>query len=1514
MTRKTSALLLFLAACASEPRWTPFNDPSNVHHPERAREIDVLHYAIRIQLDPSVAETEGSVSIRLRALRSLDSFALDAEDMTITKASVPFAHEGRTLTIRKPLKAGEETEISLSFRGKPTRGLFFVAEPAMIWSQGETEYNHFWFPCWDDPGDRATSEMIVTAPSKYATVSNGRLVSRDEKDGWATSHWRQEVDHPVYLVSLVVAELDSYVDRASAEYHVAKGKYTEADVRRCLGMTPDIIEFFSKKIGTPYPYPKYAQTLVWDFIWGGMENISATTLHQWAVFPERVKEEASSEGLVAHELAHQWFGDLLTCRSWAHIWLNEGFATYFAWLWTEHKYGADRFATDRQGGANGYFAEDQRYRRPIVCSVYTDAMDLFDSHSYPKGAWVLHMLRDLLGDEKWWKGIAHYVAKRARTVVTTEDFRDAMEEATGEELDWFFDQWLYGMGYPEFEIASSRANGKITLTVTQKTKFRVPVSIRVGDAVHRVWIDDPRETFTFDDAPLVVFDCTGSLLKKVTWKREPADWLEQLRAPEGIARVWACEQVTDADALLEAARKDPFIEVRIAAVRALKERSAVLLAEKPPVRVRRAIIESLQDQKLLHDLMWGDETPGNQSAAAIRLADFDDLLAFWELHKEDPYLAPGTLEGLAKDPRAGPILRESVQYGKHPWVRRTAVRMLAKRKDVDALLPLIEDRSFPVRSNVIEQLGDLGDPRAIPLLEARFARENDERLKKSISTSIRKIREKPAETSADETWTPFDDEANRHHPERTPVDVLHYRIELKVDLDAESIEGNVQITFVGGAVEFDAEDMTITSVTLDGKPLAYQHENGKVRFSTPSGKQTVTIAYAGKPEAGLHFVEKPKMAWSDGQPSDNHRWFPCYDDPNDRATSETIITALPEYQVVANGSFVSRTEKDGWATTHWKMDQEHASYLASFAVCDYAVYKDRNACEYWVPKGIYEEEDVRRDLGMAPDALAWFAKVLDVPYPYSKYAQILVWGSGGGMENVTATTLYEWAVVPKRVSAEISDEALIVHELAHQWFGDLVTCRTWAHLWLNEGFATYAEWLWAEHKYGAAEMQVQMQGWASGFGLGSYLGEEESHVRPIACDVYTAADDLFDSHTYDRGGWILHMLRKVLGDALWWNGVSHYLKKHANGLVTTADFQRAMEEATGEKLGWFFDQWVYGMGHPDFEVSHRYENGRLILTVEQRQAPRRVKAGPLESHVPAVFRVPVEIDIDGTVHRVWIDERVERFEFRVPAPKYVAFDCTGSILKTLTWRKSKEELIAQLKLDPNAAGRHWAAGQLEDAAALAATIDDPCIEVTREAARSLARMEAVAVLEGLLAHRHPLVRRTVIEELGAGSAETLRKTLATDPSIRNRAMAARSLAKIGKPAFDEIAEFLSRNAHDRYAAPDALRALATADEERSIARAVPLLSSATDPWLRRAALDVVAGRLNNVWDDGLYERVLALVDDPAPDFRNAVIDHLASIGEDRALAKLEELLPKERKSWIRKTIQSSIVRIRRRKP
>jgi aminopeptidase N len=832
--RAAIALLAALLAGCSEPapsvplppppevlaNWTPFNAPDNRHHPEREPTIDVEKYTLRIRIWDTEPRTQGRMEIALKPLSDTKEVALDAADMTVTAVSqggklLNYTHAKETLTVAlgREAKAGESLTLAVDFDGRPTRGLFWVRpdegypdKPAMIWSQGETEYNHFWFPCYDYPNDRAKSETFFTVPAKYTVVSNGALVGvKDEPDGWRTHHWRMDKDHVSYLVSVVVGELEKHEEKlgdVDVRYFVPRGKFAREDVLRTFAETPAMIRFFSDVTGTPYPYPQYAQTVIWDFIWGGMENISATTLHQGTVRTKRAELDGTSEGLIAHELAHQWFGDMVTCRSWAHAWLNEGFATYFEALWQEHRRGREAFSDDMDGGAAGYFGEDaDSYRRPVVCDVYTSPDDMFDAHLYPRGAWVLHMLRRLLGDETWWKGIRTYLKKRAWTVSSTDDFRAAMEEAAGQDLQWFFDQWLLRTGYPEFRVAHEwdRASSRVKLVVEQVQKadervcgpirtgtpaaFRVRANILVAtqgvETLHQVWIDQRRHDFAFTAAGeplLVAFDPADDILKKLQHPKTALQLAYQLRFDsEPSGRRWAARQLGGLGAdgvaasadLQRAVLNDPSTGVRIAAAEALAKmkhadaREALIgCLRVRDAQTRRAVIAALGEwpgdatvRSALHDALENDESWACQSAAAIAFSKTGGvapalLRGLYEERRANPHVAPALLEGLfsSKEPRAvGEIIKASA-YGAHPWLRRRAIellgRLLKDGKNEDAfatVVVLLEDESYHVRASAIAAAKESGDARAVPALRRRVALEFDARLKADAAAANRKI-------------------------------------------------------------------------------------------------------------------------------------------------------------------------------------------------------------------------------------------------------------------------------------------------------------------------------------------------------------------------------------------------------------------------------------------------------------------------------------------------------------------------------------------------------------------------------------------------------------------------------------------------------------------------------------------------------------------------------------------------------------------------------------------------------
>ena len=337
--------------------------------------------------------------------------------------------------------------------------------------------------------------MIATVPAGMTAISNGRLLRRTENRarGTATFHWKQAIPHVSYLVTLVAGEYEAIRYRwKKVPLTVWAPRGRKADAARACDKTPKMMEFFSSFTGAPYPYEKYDQVFVQDFIFGGMENTTATTLTDTALLDRRSFLDASMDSLVAHELAHQWFGDLLTCRDWSQAWLNEGFATYFDALFREHDLGRDEYLQNVLSLRDNYFQEDGRnYRRSIVTTRYRDPVELFDRHLYEKGALVLHMLRGVLGDDDFRRSLRHYVARHREGSVETVDLRRAVEEVTGRNLEPFFDQWVHRAGHPEIKATFSWDEKRRTATVSVKQAqsavddtplvFRMPLAV----AVHR---------------------------------------------------------------------------------------------------------------------------------------------------------------------------------------------------------------------------------------------------------------------------------------------------------------------------------------------------------------------------------------------------------------------------------------------------------------------------------------------------------------------------------------------------------------------------------------------------------------------------------------------------------------------------------------------------------------------------------------------------------------------------------------------------------------------------------------------------------------------------------------------------------------------------------------------------------------------------------------------------------------------------------------------------------------------
>ncbi len=614
----------------------------------RSHDYDLVHQRIEVRnFDWDSTSLDGRVTTTLVALRpGLDSVILDAGKQLVVSRVVDArgralrsAPHGDALVVypARPLAFHDTVRFTIDYHARIDngRGLTFIEpegrehRPQQIWSQGEDDNNHYWFPTYDFPNDKMTWELVATVPRQYAVVSNGRLVAdRRNPDGTHTVTWRQDPRSATYLVSLIVAPLVRLADTwrgIPVEYYVYRADSSRA--HRLFGVTPDMMEVYSRLTGVRYPWAKYAQTTVADFF-GGMENVSATTLIDWLPDERAYLDRPWYQWiLIPHELAHQWFGDYVTLENWANMWLNEGFAEFMPGQYWRVKLGprvADDYYLDEY---HQYVEIDRRRRMPLAA--------LGSNNVYPKGALVLRMLERYLGPERFWASLHLYLTRHALGNATSDDLRQAVLDATGENLDWFWSQWVYDAGHPRFVVTAAydTAARKLTLTVKQTQQdsakgdstdlafetppvFRMPVTLRVGtaggDVVRRADLAAREQTIEIPGLTatptMVVFDDGNTILKELAFD-QPTPWLatQLKRDPDLWNRQWAIEQLAQrpADAaavaaLAEAAIGADYFRTRAAAVEALGELPAASAAaplaaalRDTSAQVRRAAIAAL---------------------------------------------------------------------------------------------------------------------------------------------------------------------------------------------------------------------------------------------------------------------------------------------------------------------------------------------------------------------------------------------------------------------------------------------------------------------------------------------------------------------------------------------------------------------------------------------------------------------------------------------------------------------------------------------------------------------------------------------------------------------------------------------------------------------------------------------------------------------------------------------------------------------------------------------------------
>ncbi|HEY6409460.1 MAG TPA: M1 family metallopeptidase, partial [Ktedonobacteraceae bacterium] len=675
------------------------------------------------------------------------------------------------------------------------------------------------------------------------------------------------------------------------------------------------------------------------------------------------------------------------------------------------------------------------------------------------------------------------------------------------------------------------------------------------------------------------------------------------------------------------------------------------------------------------------------------------------------------------------------------------------------------------------------------------------------------------------------DDHAQYAPDR-PADVKHVKLVITLDFEQETVSGTVSTSFSAlyeevKTVSFDAIELQVEHVMLDGgKELAFSNDGKKLTVTLDRpyrhGEEfTVAVEYHAKPRTGLHFIKpaledptRPVQAWTFGQPRYHSYWFPCHDAPNDRATTEMIVTVPAHFQTVANGNLISVTEHGASRTHHWRHDIPHAAYLISLVVSDFAVVEDSyngKPVNYYVRPDL--KDDARYYMGKTPEMMRFFSEYTGVEYPYDKYAQTVVEMYTGAMEHTTATTHSFMLMMDERAALDFDLVPVVAHELAHQWFGDLVTCRDWPNGWLNEGFATYFEELWSGHDLGVDYFKQSMLDLKNG-----YLSEDGHYRRPIVYHVYhNDGFELFDGHMYNKGAWVLHILRHQLGDETFRRAVKAYLERYREREVITADLERTFEEVSGRSLAQFFQQWVYQGGYPAFEVAFSWDGEHSTAKVKIKQTQLVDDLTPcFVTAVDLAFTVPNSDEAAKDEHttetrtiamRVMAGEdgQVEQ-SFYIPLerePLMVRFDPEGWLLKTLKFERSMKMMRYQLAHDGDVLGRIEAAealgedGSAESIEALkTALFNDTFWGVRAAAAEALGvigteRTQAMLLegLQELAAPEFSRVRTAIAQTLGKfqtpqqaelaqRSAQALIALLARgDISYRVESAAAHSLGK-----------------------------------------------------------------------------------------------------------------------------------------
>ena len=803
-------LAIVLAALVAQPAYAqPAAPAPATRQYAPSREVRLLHLALDVTPDFRQRTIAGEVTIRFQPIaKPCPELRLDAVDLAVTNVTSTarilawqLTATQVIVTFAEPLPPDQEASLTLRYRAQPTEGLYFrtremgyAPQDEHVWSQGEATQTRHWFPCFDAPNEKFTSEVTCRVPEGMVVLSNGRKVSEEKSAGLVAVRWSQDKPHANYLVTLVAGHFQALQSRYQ-ELPLAFWT-TPSDAPQAASSfrdTPDMLAFFEREIGVPFPWAKYDQVCIRDFTHGGMENTSLTTLQADALYSPETENLRNTQGLVAHELAHQWFGDLVTCKDWSQVWLNEGFATYYEHLYDEHKNGRDQLLYRLWQAAQTITS--QADTRSMVSRTYEKPIELFDWRAYGKGAWVLHMLRSQLSPDLYRRGVKTFLERHQFGSVTTDDLSQVLEELSGRSFDQFFDQWARRPGTPVLDVDyqwDERAKvAKLTVRQTQPVTdqaplFHLPLAVRFktkGAATDRaVTVQERSEDFSFPlpQAPEIVrLDPELAILAKVNF-HPPAPLLDaQLAdASDVVGRLRAIEQLQtrhDHDTvtkLKSILHQDGFWGVRQEASKALRaihtdEALDALLdsLKQSDARVRRQVVSDLGGfyrdaaYAALLRVVADEKNPDIQAEALTALAAYakpevrDILLRFLRSSSFRQRLADIALRAMRTqdDPTFVAPLLETLPRREAEFPTRTfvagldAVAFLARAQtNRDDVREFLSRQTAHLKQSVqlaaLTALGTLNDPRALPVLEtfARAAADSPER--KAADKAIESLR------------------------------------------------------------------------------------------------------------------------------------------------------------------------------------------------------------------------------------------------------------------------------------------------------------------------------------------------------------------------------------------------------------------------------------------------------------------------------------------------------------------------------------------------------------------------------------------------------------------------------------------------------------------------------------------------------------------------------------------------------------------------------------------------------